>query len=1208
MASPARRCAGACERVALLAVLMTMDSARAMNLTIGVCNWFEISPFLPLANLVFDEIQRSTKPLVPMRHLNDTVSIQYMTRETACNPELGQQVGEEFYGAKVNVILGCTCSGVSAVMARIGTVMKIPQITWMSGAFFLTKQRSEYKYFMRTLTPLVGLPAGICNTLKFFHWTQAKVLYEDNPYDRSFAADVFVQSEKTCRPFGIVLTAVMLDLTTMGENPAPINGSCGTSKPPLTLSLDGIRCEDLAKWEETIGTASRRVLVHLFFISSDPRGLAALPIALRLGLFRHPWLLSVGKPQLKQIGIEGVWTTQWTGMEGSLAITEEPADRETAASSRFKEFWAANATIDRYKDTLDPQWKDSMQAQPDFPDVYDKASLDSLMPYTDDLMNALMTIYLAIDKLLGEGHRAEHISGTNLHNAMMGLEFEGWKGTMKYNEDGDPDSSVVENRFSMRNLNHGGWKWAFTVYGNGTVVPQVYDDNTSHTIVWPGGGHEVPRDTPAACPQGEYYDGLECRSCTVGYGLVDSECAKCNVGKAGIGTCDSCMKGKFANESGLSACRQCPEGFECDSYELADPKPCAKGTFSNSTETRACLLCPVGFYADEEGSTACLTCIPKSTKHPDAWTSLGPLPGVAGLSPAAGRTSASDCACASGSYLRDSDCTPCLEGMLCPSGSEAAAMFPTQDEVERGSRILPLVREGYMTLKTDPLIVFACRNRADCPGGREGQCATHRDTSAVACGSCEVDAYEDSGTCMPCGKARTAGAAMLAALGVGSGVALLAMTFPYEPSGTITGLTFRRMMHADVATNALVAFVNLLQTTWIFVKQDGIRWPTSSKSTFRGPGSLFDLSIFRLECAFLGDRREVAVWRSALVNCLPLGAFTVLGLAYLIGRRFKDRGVGSMYFPDPCLACSTSLSILTAFFLVIVSSAINMGFSRFPHPNGQYSLIYFPFILTTNPEAKAIQAVSIIGILVWCVMGLSLVTYLLMKLPSKVMDVEFRRMTLSLTSRFHHECPWFILVQLAMSLMIALGLSLWETGLSQIAWMVGVFVVYLVALTSIRPYFCPLNYYCDVTCTVGKLLILIAVLPYQTTSQQFGAHITIIAVAVYCAAAAHCGYGLWLLLRNFTQGTTYDIPHVWFDLGGRAAAVAGFPKGASLLDLTRAADEGRISENTISDILYGRHSDVGEEARSDISEAATGVALETITVVEDVSGEVELTN
>jgi len=267
-----------------------------------------------------------------------------------------------------------------------------------------------------------------------------------------------------------------------------------------------------------------------------------------------------------------------------------------------------------------------------------------------------------------------------------------------------------------------------------------------------------------------------------------------------------------------------------------------------------------------------------------------------------------------------------------------------------------------------------------------------------------------------------------------------------------------------------------------------------------------------------------------------------------------------------------------SFFLIIASSAINSGFAKFEHPGGQTSLTLFPSILTDDPEAKTIMAISIIGILVWCVGGLTTIILLLYKLPSMQRNAFFLKSTGSITLRFGSKVPWWFLVQMFLNLLIAMTMSLFQSGGWQMVWMIMVFSFYLVGLLSFKPWFCPMLHYADLCATFGKILILVSLLPYHYTkheSEPSGATFAvIISTIVYIVCSGQALYALFRSILFASGQSTQPITEIHDDLGGSAAKALRLPESPDLVTALLGKEQGESEEQVKREWQEGEVRDV----------------------------------
>ena len=77
--------------------------------------------------------------------------------------------------------------------------------------------------------------------------------------------------------------------------------------------------------------------------------------------------------------------------------------------------------------------------------------------------------------------------------------------------------------------------------------------------------------------------------------------------------------------------------------------------------------------------------------------------------------------------------------MTCPIGSDLAS-----------TATMPQVKAGFMTLATDALTVYACKEVGKCIGGGTAACAENFDNTQIACANCMRDYFEEAGKSKSC--------------------------------------------------------------------------------------------------------------------------------------------------------------------------------------------------------------------------------------------------------------------------------------------------------------------------------------------------------------------------------------------------------------------------------------------------------------------------
>ena len=111
-------------------------------------------------------------------------------------------------------------------------------------------------------------------------------------------------------------------------------------------------------------------------------------------------------------------------------------------------------------------------------------------------------------------------------------------------------------------------------------------------------------------------------------------CAECPRGSSHLGStatynnyysntnngCQQCQQGFYANETGMLACKECPEGHQCND-PASSPQPCPRGFAYSAVWTdgeiwpqwnSGCRPCPKSTFANRIASASCSPCPPGS--------------------------------------------------------------------------------------------------------------------------------------------------------------------------------------------------------------------------------------------------------------------------------------------------------------------------------------------------------------------------------------------------------------------------------------------------------------------------------------------------------------------------------------------------------------------------------------------------------------------
>ena len=114
-----------------------------------------------------------------------------------------------------------------------------------------------------------------------------------------------------------------------------------------------------------------------------------------------------------------------------------------------------------------------------------------------------------------------------------------------------------------------------------------------------------------------------CVSCTAGRATPSGSnaCSNCGAGTKKVTfpvgatdpddfKCVDCLKGTFTDLQGLTACKDCPEGYTQNVDGQGGCFPCSKGEYQDEEGTTSCKNCAVNFFTNETTQIACKACSP----------------------------------------------------------------------------------------------------------------------------------------------------------------------------------------------------------------------------------------------------------------------------------------------------------------------------------------------------------------------------------------------------------------------------------------------------------------------------------------------------------------------------------------------------------------------------------------------------------------------
>lgn len=954
-----------------LLLLRSCAGAASSALTIGVCNDMKNNPLMPAVTLAYEDMRRAGQTLVHLPHLGNDTMVSFIFRDDACDPTRAIAAGIDFMGLGVNAILGCKCSSSSEVMARIASIGNIPEIAWISMASYFTLNHQYYASFMRTIPPLGGNPPRLLDVLTAFKWRYAKFFHLNDPSSNLFDDDVAYSTTQLAQARGITIFPVALPV-----RPATSDGGCPAG---WRLSSKAADCVDQNAWKVAIDNSRRLAgLINLVYMSFD--GGTLTRIAAQEGLLQQVWILT--DPIVWPVMAQDLSTIEY--FDGCLGLGYDPAGPEAYPYRQFKEYWRANVTLDVYRDVLPPIVLPILASR----QPLGAATETELSTYnTPRLLDALTTLYIAFDAMLGAGVRSEEVRGRDLLQAMHHANFEGASGAVSFDALGDIASAGGMDLFNLQ-----GGQRVFVA----SWTPSGLQFKVGARVVWPGNSTSPPSGVRTPCAEGFYFDGLTCVGC--GQGLQPAsgsgeDCSPCPRGTAGVNLCLQCEPGFYSNQTGLSSCRLCPAGFQCGAWGIQNPVPCPRGSVSSAAAGLNCSVCVSGMYADQEAQTSCASCAPPTSSRPMLWRTMQRLAGVSQWVLSAGATTQGACGCQAGSYMLRGDCAPCGTGMLCPGMGEV------QLEV------------GFAALAENPGEVFQCfGNKLRCPGGPPGTCAANRDPTSLACTSCLPGMHAgDGGGCEACSGADYL-PIVLVGLAMGGALCLI-----YYLQGSESRITQgKAAVTVALATSQLVTVIQQLGVLNLI----GVTWPEQLTRVFSFLTMLnLDLEVLRLECfGRVGSTSRFTM----RVFCI-FGLLLVMGLIHVVvivalhGGRFRGR--------SSALIGSTGQIFMS--FLVSIVAALAAPMQCQMHPNGLSTVRAYPDVVCWSDAHDSPHRKMVLISLCACLLPVAFVVAAFMVLWTlngrmRDGDVQYLHTYSFLLFRFRIECRWYVLVFVIRNFLVAL--------------------------------------------------------------------------------------------------------------------------------------------------------------------------------------------
>jgi len=514
----------------------------------------------------------------------------------------------------------------------------------------------------------------------------------------------------------------------------------------------------------------------------------------------------------------------------------------------------------------------------------------------------------------------------------------------------------------------------------------------------------------------------ECDLCPVG-SAVESlgalECANCTVGRVagerGRKVCQDCEQGRFMAQEGQSECTNCPVGryqpgvgqsecLQCTDFDGSEMTT----QFLGSTMSAQC-ICSEGKFKQQDNES-CREC-------------------PAGM--VYSRTGPADfpCSCPADTFLSASgdECFPCPSGMACAAGTGAPTLLPgmwahLSDDEDR----------SYS--------VYRCRDKEQCPGGPVGTCADGRDPDTVGCAVCLAGHVPTSGghTCKMCESSDYVPFVFAILLLLVGGCLMV-----YFSTVDVTKTSVNMVVGLAICGQ----FVIVIQWFSVFQGLDVV-WvePFSSVVKFAAVFS-FNFEYLKIGC-FLETSNEVVVFASRLM-CLPVLAGCLVLMMY-IHSRYK----GLTLDKDQVM---NSVGLIMMVLFLAVTLAVVSPFMCADSPNGTQSIASNPSVICDdNGEFVTLVVLAVIGLLVYSVTPMALVTYVTLMYPSIVASghastilTRYRFLFQRFTVERYYYGPIFFFRNFLMALVPVIFVNFAHL---QVIVLAGMFVFFGLLSCSLKPW------------------------------------------------------------------------------------------------------------------------------------------------------------
>jgi len=731
-------------------------------------------------------------------------------------------------------------------------------------------------------------------------------------------------------------------------------------------------------------------------------------------------------------------------------FTAAESTRETLPANVA--FWNLMHRVGQQQDVLGPDLAGRVP-----PEVFsNRGAVSWFLEISEYMVDALFAVLLATESAVKDIGPA--FTRSELLEYVRRMNFDGITGRVKFDANGD---RIVRMDIQQYNLEPGleqvyvGMPRSVRTIGSFLEGSLVFTE----PFIFYSGSTALPPNRDLECGTGSYYERspgkcFPCAPGTVSGTVSASSCSLCSPGEyartGGLSTCAACTEGTFSASPGSTGCQACAAGLFVGEIQQSECRPCAEGTFSDEGAA-VCDFCDPGTFAAGKGNVNCTSC-------PAGFTTRN-----------RGSVAEAECLCNEGYFRSRSGgadaCLECPEGMQCDIGSDEANIQAVIDGNCGGSEedcMIPRVKAGYMTRIIEPLRVFECLGKDECPGGIPGSCGENRDSTAPACAECLPDAYQDGSQCLPCGD---------------DGVSVLPIILFFVAGSTlIVALTYAVNRDLLLQQNSVLSVgilfgltISAIQLLGVF-RSLAMEWFEPLATIFRLCSVVgFNIEVLRLSCSFRTGSLSMYVARQLIT---PFVACFV-GIVILVKRRISSGPVDTLTEYSNALG-----TVYSALFISIASSCV-LPFVCYDHPdNSSSSMLSDPAILCWSDDLHG-QAVGIAvtAFIIVLLPFVVLVVWATWKYPAFVIDANnggrmlqcFRFLFFRFKAEAYYYAAAFMLRSLVLCLIPAVVRN---NAASQVCIMAAVIVMGHTLQTWLQPWRTAGVNFVDGVVTAGLLLMM----------------------------------------------------------------------------------------------------------------------------------------